>query len=135
MPADKGACTDVVIRALRAAGFDLQALIHQDMKRVRYPRAGKRLDTNIDHRRVPNQRFFLARKGLVLTTSLDKADAWKAGDVVSWKLDSGLDHIGIVSDRRNAKGLPWVIHNIGPKAAEEDVLAAWKITGHYRFPR
>ncbi len=137
VPADKGACVDVVIRALRSAGYDLQQLIHEDMSRhlSNYPRHGATTDTNIDHRRVPNQRRFFERNGLSLTTRTDGdfAKEWRPGDIVTWKLDSGLDHTGVLSDAVGSRGLPQVIHNLS-RTAEEDVLTAWKITGHYRFP-
>jgi uncharacterized protein len=140
VPAEKGACTDVVIRAFRAVGYDLQRLIHEDMRRnfSRYPQSYglKRPDHNIDHRRVPNQMTFLRRHGKVLATGTTGAAAvsWKPGDIVYWKLDSGLDHCGIISDRKGAGGLPLVIHNLSA-AAEEDRLATWRITGHFRYPK
>lgn len=138
VPADRGACTDVVIRALRAAGYDLQQLIHEDMKQnfKKYPRRGSKPDPNIDHRRCPNQIFFLKRFGKELTkeTEGEHKRSWQPGDIVYWKLDNGLDHTGILSDRRNSSGLPYVIHNLG-RCAEEDVLTEWKIVGHYRFPK
>ncbi len=136
VPADKGACTDVIIRAFRHAGYDLQRLIHEDSKRVNYPRIGKKQDRNIDHRRVPNQRRYIERFGTELTMKTDATSLrqWQAGDVVFWKLASGLDHVGIISDRKNAKGHPYVIHNIW-QAAEEDVLHTYKIVGHFRFPK
>jgi len=140
VPKDTGVCTDVVVRALRAAGYDLQRLIHEDMRAhfSRYPQNWglKRPDRNIDHRRVPNQRRFFERKGMVLPTAYRAATraTFQPGDVVTWKLPSGLDHTGIVSDRVNAPGVPLVIHNLGV-CAEEDVLLAWPLTGHYRFPR
>lgn len=134
----RGVCTDVVIRALRAAGYDLQKLIHEDMARPgrKYPRKGKTRDSNIDHRRVPNQVYFLRRFGQSLTLKTDRRslDQWKPGDLVYWKLDNGLDHTGIISDRKNAQGLPLVIHNIW-QTAEEDVLTRWRIVGHFRFPK
>ncbi|HTQ12168.1 MAG TPA: DUF1287 domain-containing protein [Fimbriimonadaceae bacterium] len=137
VPADKGACVDVVIRALRHAGYDLQKLVHEDMERHLsvYPRHGDRTDPNIDHRRVPNLRCFFSRFGLSLSTRTDGefAKGWRPGDIVSWKLDSGQDHIGVLSDRIDDRGLPFVIHNLA-QTAEEDVLTDWKITGHYRFP-
>jgi uncharacterized protein YijF (DUF1287 family) len=138
VPLDKGACVDVVIRALRGAGYDLQKLIHEDMAGhfSSYPRRGARPDTNIDHRRVPNERHFFARFGRVLSVRTDGefARQWQPGDIVSWKLPSGLDHIGVLSDAVNARGLPLVIHNLS-RTAEEDVLTSWQITGHYRYPR
>jgi uncharacterized protein len=131
VPKDRGACVDVVIRALRNAGYDLQKLIHEDMKKnlKLYPRHGDRPDSNIDHRRVPNQRFFFSRFGQSLSISKD----WRPGDIVTWKLDSGLDHTGVLSDKIDPDGLPFVIHNLS-RTAEEDVLKAWQITGHYRYP-
>lgn len=133
VPADRGACTDVIIRALRAVGKDLQVLIHEDMARVAYPRGGRR-DRNIDHRRVVNQVLFFQRFGERLSMSTKPADMknWRPGNFVVWKLPSGLDHIGIVTDRW-VNGRPMVIHNIW-QTAEEDVLLAYRIVGHYRYP-
>ncbi len=128
VPRTKGVCTDVIIRAYRAIGKDLQVLIHRDKKAHpgAYP-AGK-LDPNIDHRRVPNQVAFFRRHGKSLSIVSD----WKPGDVVWWKLPSGLNHVGLVTDRRGASGSYLVIHNLStPK--EEDCLNSWKIHGHFRW--
>jgi uncharacterized protein len=134
VPREQGVCTDVVVRALRNADIDLQRLIHEDMRRAwgEYPRyAGlSRPDPNIDHRRVPNQIRFLKRHGRDLGTSLRE---WLPGDFVFWKLDGGLDHVGVLSDLLGASGDPCVIHNLGG-VREEDVLRRWKIVGHYRYP-
>jgi uncharacterized protein YijF (DUF1287 family) len=130
LPANKGVCTDVVIRALRHAGTDLQKAIHTDMAKRTYPRREKKRDSNIDHRRVPNQMFWLDRFATKLPLDRD----WKPGDLVYWKLNNGLDHCGIVSDRLNDRRQPYVIHNIW-QTAEEDVLTEWKIVGHYRLKR
>ena len=129
-------CTDVVVRAFRAAGLDLQAKVHEDMRAnfKDYPRKWglSRPDPNIDHRRVPNLQRWFARQGMALAVSANGAD-YRPGDVVSWKLPNGLDHIGIVSTLRTPDGgRPMVVHNIGAGAQEEDVLFAWKQTGHYR---
>lgn len=138
-PRGAGACTDVVIRSLRAGGADLQSLVHDDMARHwdQYPhRWGlSRPDPNIDQRRVPNLAVFFTRQGRVLTRIVTPATlpAWKPGDLVAWKLPGGLDHIGIVSDRRDARGVPLVIHNMG-RCEEQDALTAWPIAGHYRYP-
>lgn len=140
VPRDRGACTDVVVRALRAAGYDLQKLVHEDM-RLRwsaYPhRYGlARPDSNIDHRRVPNLRAYFARHGTVLpvTTANLAAAVWRPGDIVFWKLPGGvLDHCGIVTDRLGPSGLPLVVHNLAT-AAEEDCLDRWRITAPVRFP-
>ncbi len=101
-----------------------------------YPRREKRPDSNIDHRRCPNQIWCFKKHGKTLTNkvSLEALKHWQPGDIVYWKLDSGLDHTGVLSDRRNANGEPYVIHNLG-RCAEEDVLTSWKIVGHYRYPK
>jgi len=139
VPADKGVCTDVVIRAYRALGIDLQQQVHQDMKAHfdRYP--SKRLwglsrtDTNIDHRRVPNLQVFFARKGRSLGVS-DTAGDYRPGDIVTWMLPGNLPHIGIVTGRRDpASGRPRVVHNIGRGPELADVLFAYPLTGHYRY--
>lgn len=136
LPADRGVCTDVLVRAYRAFGVDLQALVHEDMSRAwdAYPKLWglSRPDANIDHRRVPNLATFLARHGQVLEADRRPA-SYSAGDVVTWRLPSGVPHIGLVSDRRTAAGGPLVIHNIGRGTLEEDVLLAFEITGHYRW--
>lgn len=136
---NRGVCADVIVRSLRHAGFDLQQLIHEDMMIgfKTYPQKWglSRPDPNIDHRRVPNQMCFFQRHGrsLSLATSSNLSENWQPGDLVYWKLSNGLDHCGVISIRRNANGLPWVIHNID-HCKEEDCLTRWRITGHFRFP-
>jgi uncharacterized protein YijF (DUF1287 family) len=139
VPKDRGACVEVVIRALRRAGYDLQARMHQDMERrfALYPKAYgmRRPDASIDHRRVRNQMTFLRRFGRELpgsTTGAAKA-TWQPGDLVYWRLDNNLNHCGVCSDVRNADGLPLVIHNLS-MTRQEDCLTAWKILGHFRYP-
>lgn len=130
----KGVCADVVVRAYRSVGWDLQKLIHQD--RVAHPRAygGGRADANIDQRRCRLQIIFWKRYATTLTKKADLVGQWKAGDVVYWDLTGGgLLHTGIISSARNRYGTPLVIHNIGPVAAEEDVLSSWKIIAHFRL--
>jgi uncharacterized protein YijF (DUF1287 family) len=135
---DRGACTDVVIRAFRNAGLDLQQLIHEDMQNHFdiYPQnwGMKAPDANIDHRRVPNQVAFLKRYGetLSLDPFHDQED-WKWGDVVYWRFPNGDEHCGIISDRLAPHGIPLVIHNAGI-CTEENALLRWEITGHYRYP-
>ncbi len=136
VPIGTGVCSDVVIRALRTArGIDLQREVNADMRRdfAAYPREWglSRPDRNIDHRRVPNLETWFARNAIALPLSTE-ASQFRPGDVVSWRLDSGLPHIGIVSDRAR-DGRPLVIHNIGRGAQEEDVLFAWRMVGHYRL--
>ncbi len=137
VPIDRGVCADVVIRAMRAAGVDLQVEVHRDMAAhfSAYPALWrlKRTDPNIDHRRVPNLEAWLFRHGKSVPASTDAAD-YQPGDFVSWRLDGGLPHIGIVADLRSADGArPLIIHNIGVGTRIEDVLFAWTISGHYRW--
>lgn len=137
LPRTRGVCTDVIIRALRSVGRDLQRLVHEDIVRNRrsYPHIS-RPDTNIDHRRCPALKIFLRRHGTTLTTTADSSTfkQWKPGDIVFWKLDSGLDHVGIVTWPNVAGGPPLVVHNLGG-TRHEDVLTSWKIVGHFRYPK
>ncbi|HEY9071283.1 MAG TPA: DUF1287 domain-containing protein [Candidatus Ozemobacteraceae bacterium] len=137
VPIERGVCTDVVIRAFRAAGIDLQQLVHEDMARHfdRYPRRWglKRPDPNIDHRRVPNLETFFTRHGM------KQADlspgSFRRGDLVVWRLPGGLPHIGIIAtDPSREARFPPCIHNVGAGTRLEDVLTAWPITGRYRYP-
>jgi uncharacterized protein len=136
VPIESGACTDVLIRAYRHAGIDLQVLVHEDMSRAfrAYPRLWglSRPDRNIDHRRVPNLATFLRRHGVILPASHRAAD-YEPGDIVTWRLSSGLPHIGIVSDRTSGE-TRLMIHNVGEGVKVEDVLFQYEITGHYRYP-
>ena len=131
----KGVCADVIVRAYRAIGIDLQRLVHEDMTAhfELYPKKWglKAPDSNIDHRRVPNLRVFLTRHGQSLPVSQDPA-AWKPGDLIT-NQPSG-PHIAIVSDRM-APGTdrPMVIQNIGWGVREDDQLLSYPITGHYRY--
>ena len=136
VPRETGVCTDVVIRAYRHAGIDLQVLVHEDMKRAfsAYPKNWglRRPDTNIDHRRVPNLQTFFRRSGKAVPVSRRAGD-YRPGDLVTWRLTSGVPHIGIVSDQRAAADRFLIVHNIGAGAQLEDVLFSWEITGHYRY--
>lgn len=136
VPLATGVCTDVVIRALRAQGLDLQQRVYEDMRRhfSAYPRHWglKRPDPNIDHRRVPNLMTWFDRQGLSLKVGQAAAD-YQPGDIVTWDLGRGLQHIGIISDRRSREGTPLALHNIGQGTREEDILFRWPILGHYRF--
>ncbi len=139
-PRDRGVCSDVVIRAYRQVGLDLQQAVHEDMRRAfaAYPKIWglSRPDRNIDHRRVPNLRRFLDRQGAALDISDDPKD-YRPGDLVTWNLrgDGGsLPHIGIVVDRLSPDGRrPLIVHNIGQGPKAEDILFRFKITGHFRY--
>ncbi len=135
---ERGVCTDVVIRALRALGHDLQVQVHEDMRRNfdRYPNHWglTRPDRNIDHRRVPNLEVFFDRMGMGQEVRSD-AEAFLPGDIVTWRLKwTNRPHIGIVSDRKSRRGVPLILHNIGRGTREEDMLFDHRITGHYRWP-
>lgn len=137
VPADRGVCTDVIIRAYRAIGIDLQVKVHEDMRAnfALYPPLWglTRPDPNIDHRRVPNLQKFLERAGARVPSSGGSA-GFRPGDLVTWRLPGNLPHIGIVSDRRDpATGTPLIIHNIGAGPVEDDILHAYPVTGHYRY--
>ena len=138
MPIERGVCTDVIVRAYRKLGQDLQVLVHQDMKQswAVYQKQGrwqmKAPDRNIDHRRVPNLATFFARHGTSLPVSKD-GSAYRAGDIVTWMLPGNLTHIGIVSDQRTRAGIPLMIHNIGAGTREENMLFDFPVTGHYRW--
>lgn len=138
VPIEKGVCTDVVIRALRVQGVDLQELIHKDMKAnfSAYPKKWglKRPDRNIDHRRVPNIATYFTRQGYAVKGGAFEKRAYQAGDIVTWNLNNGMVHIGIVSDKKSKTGIPLIIHNIGAGTKEENILFKFKITGHYRLP-
>lgn len=139
VPKDRGVCTDVLIRALRdALAADLQKLVHEDMKAhfSVYPKNWglSRPDKNIDHRRVPNLRTYMKRRGFELPLPKDgHAGVFQPGDIVTCTVPPNLPHVMIVSDKKTADGRPLVIHNIGSGAREEDQLGSFPITGHYRW--
>lgn len=137
VPANKGVCTDVVIRAYRKLDIDLQKLVHEDMKQHfgLYPKIWglKKPDSNIDHRRVPNLMKFFARKGTSLSKS-NKAQDYLPGDIVCWDLGSGVTHIGIVVGRKSTFiNRNMIMHNIGSGQVLEDALFDYEIIGHYRY--
>lgn len=137
VPKGKGVCTDVVIRAYRKIGIDLQKEVHLDMKAnfSKYPKIWglKRTDTNIDHRRVPNLMTFFKRKNASKPITLNSKD-YSPGDVVAWRLSNGLTHIGIVSHTKSNNHKRYkIVHNIGSGQVLEDCLFNYKIIGHYRY--
>jgi uncharacterized protein YijF (DUF1287 family) len=137
VPSDRGVCTDVVIRAYRKFGIDLQKEIHEDMKSNfgMYPKKWglTKPDKNIDHRRVPNLMTFFTRHGEVKNITMDPKD-YKPGDIVCWNLGGGVIHIGIVSNiKSNNIHRYLIIHNIGAGQVAEDVLFDFRIIGHYTY--
>lgn len=137
VPETTGVCTDVLIRAYRAVGIDLQKDVHEDMTEafLEYPKMWRlvRPDTNIDHRRVPNLMMFFKRNGIVLPISKNAED-YSPGDVVAWDLGGGITHIGIVVNQRDPVYDRYqIVHNIGAGPKLEDRLFSWRIIGHFRY--
>jgi uncharacterized protein len=137
VPADRGVCTDVIIRAYRKIGIDLQERVHVDMKKNfhLYPKNWglKKPDSNIDHRRVPNLQVYFSRFGRVKRISNNSED-YTPGDIVTWDLGRGIPHIGIVVDRLSRDGKRnLIVHNVGAGQVMEDFLFRYKITGHYNY--
>lgn len=127
-----GVCTDVVAQALLAAGYDLKTLMARDIARDPQAYSIAEPDPAIDFRRVVNQRTFFERNAASLTCDIDDLTAWQGGDIAVFS-----DHVGIVSNRRNADGIPYLIHHEGPfqLAYEDDGLSRRvnDIVGHYRI--
>ncbi len=137
VPAKTGVCSDVVIRAYRKLGIDLQKEVHEDMKAnfSKYPTKWglKKTDTNIDHRRVPNLEVFFERKGKKLEVSNNPID-YKTGEIVTWMINGKLPHIGIVTHKKSSDGKrPLLVHNVGGGQVAEDCLFSWEIVGHYKY--
>ena len=133
---NRGVCTDVVVRAYRTLGVDLQELVHVDMKRsfAAYPKIWglSRPDTNIDHRRVPNLETFLTRAGARLPLS-DNPEDYLPGDIVSYRLPGGRPHIAIVARAQGRSGAPAIAHNIGWGPSIDDDLFSYDMIGHFRY--
>jgi len=139
-PEGRGACTDVVWRAFRQGGYDLRAMVNEDIRETAeaYGAAGQHPDSAIDYRRVQNLQVFFQRHGQVLTNEIKADDPanlvqWQPGDIVVF--GKPLEHIAIISDHRRRDGVPWIIHNAGPCASEGDYLQSWPspILYHFRF--
>ncbi len=126
-----GVCTDVVAYALRHAGYDLMTLVEADIQANPNDYNIEEPDIHIDFRRVRNLKVYFAHAALSLTTDVSAIEEWQGGDIVIFQ-----NHIGIVSDRRNRDGVPYVIHHNGPwqKTYEQDILEDRDdIIGHYRM--
>ena len=144
-PDDEGVCTDVIWRALKNAGFLLKDMVDEDIRKNidLYPRVQGHPDPNIDFRRIKNLRVFFDRFATILTTEITPLDVenlkeWQAGDIVVF--DDPMEHIAIISEKRNKDGVPYIIHNCGPYTQENDMLIFWHenyspIIAHYRFPK
>ena len=130
-PDDIGVCTDVVWRAFKNAGYSLKDMVDRDIenRREAYSRIDKP-DTNIDFRRVKNLNIFFKEYAISLTTDITQIAEWQPGDIVIFNNQA---HIGIVSDKRNRDGMPYIIHNGGQPNREEDYLTRSTVVAHYRF--
>lgn len=128
-PDNEGVCTDTIWRAFKNAGYSLKDMIDEDIKSNPDDYSNAE-DPNIDFRRVRNLSVFFKKYATSLTTDPDDYKEWQPGDIVIFGDDK---HIGIISDRRNKYGVPYVIHNNGPHTKEEDYLTKSRISGHYRF--
>lgn len=139
VPKTQGVCTDVIIRAYRKLGIDLQKEVHIDMKSnfSTYPKIWglKKTDTNIDHRRVPNLETFFSRKGQKLSISKNPFD-YKTGEMVTWMIGGKMPHIGIVTHLKSQDGKrPLIVHNVGGGQVLEDCLFNYEVVGHFKFSR
>lgn len=137
VPANKGVCTDVIIRAYRKLGIDLQKEVHEDIKAniSQYPKLWglNKPDKNIDHRRVPNLMVFFKRHGKELPVSAVAAE-YQPGDIVCWNLGGAITHIGLVVNRRSEDNKRYlIVHNIGSGQVLADCLFSYKIIGHFRY--
>ena len=130
-PDNIGVCTDVVWRAFKNAGYSLRDMVDRDIRTrpEAYPQVTNP-DNNIDFRRVRNLRIFFDTYAVSLTLDINEIDQWQPGDIVIFGENK---HIGIISDKRNKHGQPYVIHNGGQLNREEDYLSKSTVTGHYRF--
>lgn len=139
VPADRGVCTDVIIRAYRKLGIDLQVEVHRDMASHfnLYPRQWglSKPDKNIDHRRVPNLMKYFERHGKTKPITKNAND-YLPGDIVAWNLGGNQAHIGIVINQKSDDGLRnLIVHNIGNGQEISDCLFSYKIIGHYSYPK
>lgn len=130
-PDNIGVCADVIWRAFKEAGFSLRDMIDKDIAQnlIAYSKISTP-DSNIDFRRVVNLKVFFSRHAISLTTDIYDIDQWQPGDIVIFGNNT---HIGIVSDRRNEKGQPYIIHNGGQEEREQDYLGMDTVTAHFRF--
>ena len=126
-----GVCTDVVANGLKGAGYDLMELVNEDITSHKEKYNIETIDKNIDFRRVRNLDIYFKNNNTSLTNVLSKIEEWQGGDIIVFK-----DHIGIISDKRNKNGIPFIIHHASPvqRAYEEDILEVkTDIIGHYRY--
>jgi uncharacterized protein YijF (DUF1287 family) len=140
-PENEGVCTDLVWRAFKDAGYNLKDMVDEDIKNNPgdYKGIQGKGDPNIDFRRVPNLYVYFKKYAVSITTELKPNDMenlreWQPGDIITF---AHSEHIAVVSDKRRADGIPYIIHNAPPCAREGDEIMYWmpRITGHFRFPK
>lgn len=140
-PENEGVCTDLVWRAFKDAGYNLKDMVDEDIKNNPgdYKEIQGKPDPNIDFRRVSNLYVYFKKYAASITTELKPNDIenlkeWQPGDIITFDHS---EHIAIVSDKRRADGIPYIIHNAPPCAREGDEIMHWmpRITGHFRFPK
>lgn len=125
-----GVCTDVIWKALNSAGYKLKDMIDEDILNNRELYNIEKPDPNIDFRRVKNLKIFMDRNITSLTTNTSEISKWQKGDIVVFE-----KHIAIISEKRNKKGIPYIVHNSGNGRYEEDALLKYEIIGHYRWEK
>ena len=137
-PLSEGVCTDLIWRSLKGAGYDLKSMIDSDISEnlSSYVRTTNP-DPNIDFRRVYNLHVFFENNYLKLTNDVSLISEFQPGDILIFNNDT---HIGIVSNKRNKKGYPYIIHHVPSlrnklNNLEEDVLLKYNVVGHYRFKK
>ena len=126
-----GVCSDVVAFGLLNAGYNLMEQVNEDIINDKDQYNIEVVDKNIDFRRVRNLKIYFERNSINLTTDINDISSWQGGDIVVFK-----NHIGIVSDKRNRKGISFIIHHANPYQIyyEEDILEHRNdIVGHYRI--
>ena len=138
-PDDEGVCTDLVWRAFKEAGYILKDMVDADINKSSndYPGLDEIPDPNIDFRRVVNLKVFFDKYATSYSLDIYDIEEWQPGDIVIFEPE--YKHIGIISDKRNKEGIPYLIHNTGQMKREEDILLEYYqvrgITGHYRFEK
>ena len=126
-----GVCSDVVAFGLLNSGYNLQELVNADIVEHQSQYNIEKIDKNIDFRRVRNLKIYFDNNAISLTTDIKDFKEWQGGDIIVFK-----NHIGIISDKRNKNGIPFIIHHASPvqRAYEEDILEVkTDIIGHYRY--
>ena len=126
-----GVCSDVVANGLLGAGYNLMELVNIHIQNNRDMYDIEKIDKNIDFRRVRNLRVYFEDTAIRLTNDVSDIEEWQGGDIVIFE-----KHIGVISDKRNRNGIPFLIHHANPYQIyyEEDILENREdIVGHYRI--